>query len=168
MKAKIISDRVEVNKELEPQKKEGLNNGAIEPEIELKSMKAIHNTDDNTIEIVLKTGEELTIREPRGKDFLEAEGWISQADESRRSISFLVLKLTLICATFRKNGKLIPKPKMEDFLDLLDDYESMEKVGKAMGFFREPLEGYLRRLQAKANELDMALSGSAVHTEPSP
>lgn len=119
------------------------------------TMEAVYDEDSNTIAITLKTGEELTIREPKGKDFLEAEAWIGSVDESRQSPTFLVLRVALTCSTFRKEGKIIPKPKMEDFLDLLDDYESIEKVQRAIGFFRISIEKYFERLEARIKELGL-------------
>lgn len=175
MKAKLIDDRTEIFPVLEQKKEEILIDDSTDIEqkkdeivngdsisVEQKKddtdlIEAIHDTENNTITITLLTGEELTIKEPKGKDFLEAEAWIGMAGESRQSPTFLILKLALICATFRKDGKLIPKPKIEDFLDLLDDYDSMEAVGRAIGFFRERINGYFKRLETKAKELGLDL-----------
>jgi hypothetical protein len=167
MKARLIDNRTSVilpgvEHEKEPVETDETIADATEVEQvdePLSTAEAVHNTDNNTITIVLKTGEELTIREPRAKDFLEAEAWIGNVGESRQSPTFLLLKLALICATFRKEGKIIPKLKTEEFLDLLDDFETMEQVGKAIGFFRQPIEKYFQRLQDKFKELDLELPG---------
>jgi hypothetical protein len=124
--------------------------------------EAVHDIDSNTVSMSLPGGQHLTLREPAGKHFLEAEGWYAIADESRKSMSFFTLRLALACAVFRvkEGGEMIPKPKFEEFLDLLDEYEAMEAVGKALGFFRHPLERYFKRVAERAKQSGVDLSGT--------
>jgi hypothetical protein len=148
VRAKVIKD---------PPKVVEIEHTTLGGSIEIDPFAAEYDSDSDTIAITIKSGHHLTIREPRGKDFLIAEGWIAQTDEDLQSVSFFILRLVLCCATFRKEGAIVPRPKMADFLDLLDDYESMEAAGRAMGHFQDTLSDYFERMERRVKDnLDLS------------
>lgn len=132
---------------------------AVEPEpIEVKEderkpLEAYHDLDDNTVLFILENGYEMVISEPRGKHFLEAESWLSTQDVDRRTVIFLMMRLALACSKFSKDGKVIPRPKMEEFLDIVDSYAAFEGVGKCLQTFQSPLNDYLERIKARQDSL---------------
>jgi hypothetical protein len=158
MKAKLIDDR---NHRIEGGHKETVPieqdvSAEIETVKELKQpLDAFHDIDTNTVVLTLYDGYEMTIKEPQGKHFVEAESWISTVDESRQSVTFLMIKLALCCSSFTRDGKAIARPKTEEFLDLLKTYAAFEAVGKCLQTFQDTLTDYFERIQARADSMEL-------------
>lgn len=108
------------------------------------------DTDKNTVSITLDNGIALELREPRVKDLLSVEAWLQnpKVPDDRKSASFFFLKLAHQCATFTvaASSQLVPKPDFETFLDWLDTFEAIEKVGEGIAYFQSVITEYTDRL----------------------
>ncbi|MGJ3244938.1 MAG: hypothetical protein ACFE0I_02555 [Elainellaceae cyanobacterium] len=107
-------------------------------------MEIEFDEDANTATFSLTTGHQLTLSEPKPKQFLLLESWLQNADEEYRSNSFVVMKLAQLCLVDMK-------VTFNQFLDMLDNFDDIERVAAAIGFFRNSLEDFFSRMPKQSD-----------------
>lgn len=116
-----------------------------------KSLTLEYDTETNLVSITLSNGIALEMSEPKVKDLLSVEAWLQnpKTSDDRKSTSFFFLKLAHQCSKFTvaASSQLVSKPDFETFLDWLDTFEAIEKVGEGIAYFQDTITQYTDRLE---------------------